>query len=112
MVTKLTNSSSCQCDDWYWPAVWGHAMGLGYYFIEVFPAGFDKMFRPVFHNFICISYVTLILRLHYVPGSPGSPVCSKRIVSRNLVIYFSVFKIYYVLLSFLTLYYDIRNKPW
>ena len=28
-----------------------------------------------------------------------------------LVIYFSVFQIYYVLLSFLTLYYDIRNTP-
>ena len=58
MVTKLTNSSSWHCDEWYWPAVWGHAIGLGYYFIEIFPASFDKMFVLFLQFYMYLIYDT------------------------------------------------------
>ena len=55
-----------------------------------------------------LMFATLILRLHYVPGGPGSPVCSKRSVPWN---FGYIFPRFHVLLGFLTLYYGIRNKP-
>ena len=40
-----------------------------------------------------ISYYSVILRLHYVPGGPGSPICSKRTcsLSWNFLSYISLF---------------------
>ena len=46
------------------------------------------------------------------PAAPAAPFARKVACRGNLVTYFSVFKIYYVLLSCLTLYYDIgSDKP-
>ena len=58
-----------------------------------------------------------MLRLCYVPGGHGSPVCSKRSVPWNFGhTYISVFILnvtsVITSLSFLALYYDIRNKSW
>ena len=36
-----------------------------------------------FFFFLIMDFTTLILCLHYVPGGPGSPVCSKRSVPWN-----------------------------
>ena len=46
------------------------------------------------------------------PAAPAVLFAQNVVCHGILVIYFSVFKIYYVLLSVLTLYYDIHNKPW
>ena len=62
--------------------------------------------------------VDVILGLHYVPGRPWAALFAGNVACCEiLVIYFSVLKICFqdlllILLSFLTLYYDIRNKPW
>jgi len=52
-----------------------------------------------------------MLRLHYAPGSHGSPVCPKRNAPRGFGHFFSVFKFCYVLLSFLTVYHGVRDGP-
>ena len=46
------------------------------------------------------------------PAAPAAPFARNVACRGILVKYFSVFNIYYVFLSFLTLHSDIRNKPW
>ena len=53
-----------------------------------------------------------MLRLHYVPGGHGSPVCPKRSTLWDFGHFFSVFKFCEVLLSFITVYHGIRDGPW
>ena len=46
------------------------------------------------------------------PAAPAAPF-ARNVACRGVLLYISlIFKIYYVLLRFLTFYYDIRNKPW
>ena len=45
------------------------------------------------------------------PAAPAAPFGRNVECCGSLVIYFPVFKIYCVLLRFLTLYYDVRKKP-
>ena len=50
-----------------------------------------------------------MLRLHYVPGGHGSPVCPKRSAPWDFGHFFLSF---HVLLSFLTVYHGIRDGSW
>ena len=61
-------------------------------------------------NSPCLSYpFVIMLRLHYVPGSHGSPVCPKRSAPWD---FWHFFLSFHVLLSFLTVYHGIRDGSW
>ena len=62
-----------------------------------------------------LRYITImlfILRLLYVRGDHGSPVCSKRSVPWKFGHIFLCFQDLLRFVKFFTLHYDIRNKPW
>ena len=59
-------------------------------------------------NLLKSTYIRIILRLHYVPGGSGSPVCSKRSVPWNFC---QIFLCFQDLLRLVTFSYVASRYP-